>query len=69
MPGEIAGILRQGGKCALGDIFGQMRITEPTQCGRIDQINVAADEFRKSGIRAVLRVFPKQLLVGAIVHS
>jgi hypothetical protein len=30
---------------------------------------VATDEFRKGGIRAVLRVILQQLLVRAIVHS
>ena len=69
MPGENGGILRQGGKGALGDVFRQMRVAETAQRGGIDEIKVAADEFREGGIRAVVRVFLQQLLVGAIVHS
>ena len=69
MPGETAGILSQGGKCALGDVLGQMCIAKAAQRGGIDEINMAADEFRKGGIRAVVRVILQELLVRAIVHS
>ena len=69
MPGETGGILRQGGKGALGDVLGQMRVAEAAQRGGIDEIKMAADEFRKGGLGAVVRVILQELLVRAIVHS
>lgn len=69
MPGEAVGVLSQGGKGDLGDVFRQMRIAETAQRGGIDEIKVAADEYRKRGLGAVLRVILQQLLVRAIVHS
>lgn len=51
------------------DVLCQMRITDTTESGGINEIEVAADELGKGGLRAGVRVFLQELLVRTIVHS
>jgi hypothetical protein len=60
---------RQSHKRPLSDILGQVGIADHSPGSRIDQVNVAPDEFRKCRLRLVRRVIVQQLLVGHVFQS
>ena len=67
--GELSSTSRQREKHALRHILSQVRIPDNTQGSGIDEINMVSDQFAERSLRAELRVFSQQLLVGQTVHS
>jgi hypothetical protein len=53
----------------LRHILSQVRIPDNTQGSGIDELNMVSDQFAERSLRAELRVFSQQLLVGQTVHS
>jgi hypothetical protein len=66
---ELAGVFCQGKKGALRNVFSKVGVRNHPQGGRMDQVDVPADKFGESSLRAMLGVVGHKLLVGSAVHS
>jgi hypothetical protein len=64
MGGERRRFASERGEHRLRDVLGEVRVAvELPECGRVDESEVALDEFGESGLGTFFRVEPQQLSV------
>ena len=61
---ETVGVLGEVGKGRLGDFLGELRRTDLTERGGMDEVEVAADQFSKGIFSVLLSKAREQLQVG-----
>ena len=66
---ELPRVLGQRDKRALRHVLGQVRVTDHSQRGGIDEVNVPSHEFGKRRFRSAAGVIPQELSIGQTVHS
>src|SRR5580765_1031494 len=60
---------RESDKHALCDVLGEVRVTNHTPRGGIDEIHVAPHQLVEGGFRTTFSVGLQQLRVGLTIHS
>ena len=65
----MPGILSEGHKGALRHILSEVGVANHPERSGIDEINVAAHQLGKGGLRMAAGVVLQELLVGLSVHS
>ncbi len=66
---KLRRIFRQDHKDTLRHVFGQVSVAHHSQSGRVDEVHVTPDQFRKRCLRPALGIIAQELLIGHPVHS
>ena len=65
---QLGSAIGQGEEYALRHVFRQMGILRDAQCGGINEVNIAVDQFGKRRLGSALRIILQKLLVSLAAH-